>query len=149
MWWTVAGAWAVLLVVLGAWSAFHSPATVREQRDIGQAKAVIDQVVGRLSANVPAGWQFYDEGYREESCKVSIVREGVLATRSLSLSGPVGTESGTITRLASGLDDASVRPGDGPAEGFFADAGEFVAVRGNITAPGSVGVELRTGCRPR
>jgi hypothetical protein len=148
LWWTVAGAWAALLVVLGAWSAFRSPATTREQRDLGQAKTVVDQVVGRLSGTVPADWHFFDDGWKEEPCTVSVVRDGVLATRSLSLSGPVGSEPGTISRLASGLDDAAVRPGEGPPEGFYADAGEFVAVRGRITAPGSITVEIKTGCRP-
>jgi hypothetical protein len=149
LWWTIAGAWAVLLVILGAWSSVRSPATTREQRDLGQAKAAVDLVVGRLSGNVPADWRFFDEGYRETPCEVSVVRDGVLATRSLTLTGPVGTESGTISRLASTLDDAAVRPGEGPPEGFYADAGEFVAVRGSITAPGSITIELKTGCRPR
>lgn len=145
----MAGVWAVLLVVLAVWSAMRSPATVREQRDIDAARQTIDQVVGKLSGNVPADWDFFDDGYLDEPCKVSIVRDGVITTRTLSLTGPGGEESGLITHLASTLDDAVVRPGEGPAEGFFADAGEFVAVRGKITAPGEVIVEVRTGCRPR
>ncbi|WP_162908240.1 hypothetical protein [Allorhizocola rhizosphaerae] len=149
LWWTIAGAWGVLLVILGAWSSFRSPATTREQRDLGQAKATVDQVVGRLSGNVPADWRLFDEGYREEPCEVSLVRDGVLATRGLALSGPVGSESGAISRLASTLDGASLRPGEGSPEGFFADAGEFVAVRGSITAPGSITIQIKTGCRPR
>ena len=148
LWWLLIAAWSVLLLGLGVWSAGRSPATVREQRDIVAAKRVTDTVVARLTGGLPAGWHAFDEGYREEVCEVSVVRDGVAATRTVSLSGPTGTESGLISHLASGLDGAVLRPGSGAPQGFFYDAGEFVAVRGRVTAPGAAVVELKTGCRP-
>lgn len=148
LWVFVIAAWAVVLVVLGVWSAMRGPATVREQRDIDAAKSVVDRVVGEVSGQVPPGWRFFDDGYRHEVCEVSFARDGVMATRTIILSGPSGTESEAVSHLASGLPGASVRPGVGPAEGFFYDAGEFVAVRGRTVSPGEIVIELETGCRP-
>lgn len=148
LWWLVIAAWAVVLVVLGVWSAMRSPATVREQRDIDAAKAVIDRVVGDVSGRMPPDWQLSDEGYREEGCEVTVARDGLRVTRTVSLSGPAGTESRVVSHLASGLEGAAVRPGEGAPEGFYYDAGEFVAVRGRTVSPGSILIELKTGCRP-
>jgi hypothetical protein len=49
LWWIIGGAWALLLLGLGAWSAFNSPATIRDQSTIGSGKATIDRVVGQIS----------------------------------------------------------------------------------------------------
>jgi len=143
-------AWGVLLLGLGFWSALRSPPTVREQSDLGSAKRVMDEVVGRISGNVPADWQLFDEGYREESCTLTLIRDGRKTTRSLRLTGPAATEGDAVSDLATtvGGDEARVKPVDGPAESFYADAGEYVAVRGQIESPGVVAVQMTSGCRP-
>lgn len=147
-WWVAVTGWLATLLLLGVWSAASSPATVREQRDIVAAKEVIDTVVGQVSGQLPAGWNFFDDGYQDEACRVTVVRDGIAATRTLSLSGPAGTESDAVSRVASGLDGATLRPGSGPPDGFFFDAGEFVSVRARVAGPGSVVIVLKTGCRP-
>jgi hypothetical protein len=149
IWWLVIAAWAALLLGLGFWSALHAPATVRDQSDAGQARQVMDQVVGKVSGNVPADWHFLDDEYHEEACDLSVVREGIEVNRTLSLSGPSETERETLGRIASTLPDARLRPSSGQPEGFFADAGGFVAVRGKVTGPGTITIELNSGCRPK
>lgn len=141
-------AWGLLLLGLGYWSAMRDPATVRDMSAIGAAKQVIDRVVGSVSGNVPPDWQFTDRGYQEERCELSIARDGVSATRTLALSGPPETEAAALTKVASTLEGAQLRPSGRPPENFFADAGTFVAVRGRIVGPGTITVELTTGCRP-
>jgi glutamate synthase domain-containing protein 1 len=142
-------AWFLLLLGLGFWSALRSPATVREQSDLGSAKQVMDEMVGRISGNVPADWQFFDEGYRDESCELTVVRDGRKTTRSLRLTGPPATENDAVSQLATtiGGDDARVKPVNGPAESFFADVGEYVAVRGQVDGPGVIIVQMTSGCR--
>ena len=143
-------AWGVLLAGLGFWSALRSPPTVREQSDLGAAKQVIDEVVGRISGNTPPDWQFFDEGYKEEDCELTLIRDGRKATRSLRLTGPAATENDAVTDIATtvGGEELRVRPVNGPAESFYADAGEYVAVRGQIDSPGVIVVQLTSGCRP-
>jgi hypothetical protein len=150
VWWVVIVAWALLLLGLGLWSAMRGPTSVREQSDLGSAKQVMDETVGRVSGNVPPDWQFFDEGYREEPCELTVIREGRKATRGLRLTGPPATENDALRQLAAtvGGDDARVRPVNGPAESFYADAGEYVAVRGQIDGPGVVTIQLTSGCRP-
>jgi hypothetical protein len=150
VWWVVIVAWGLLLLGLGFWSALRSPPSIREQTDLGSAKRVMDEVVGRISGNVPADWQFFDEGYKEESCELTVVRDGRKATRSLRLTGPPATENDTVTSLATtvGGDEARVKQVNGPVESFYADAGDYVAVRGQIDGPGVVIVQLTSGCRP-
>ena len=150
VWWVVIVAWAVLLLVLAFWSALRGPTSIREQSDLRSAKQVMDEVVGRISGNVPSDWQFFDEGYREESCELTVVRDGRKATRTLRLTGPPATENDAVSELATtvGGDDARVKPVNGPAESFYADAGTYVAVRGQIEGPGVVSVQLTSGCRP-
>ena len=142
-------AWGLLLLALGTWSALRGPVSVREQSDLGSAKQVMDQVVGRISGNVPPDWQFFDDGYREEPCRLTVVRDGRRANRSLRLSGPPATESDALTHIASAVGQARLKPVNGPAESFYADAGTFVSVRGQVEGPGAVVVELSSGCRPQ
>ncbi|HEX6681832.1 MAG TPA: hypothetical protein VF062_03515 [Candidatus Limnocylindrales bacterium] len=148
VWWVVIVAWGLLLLGLGFWSALRDPATVREMSGIGAAKQVVDQVVGGVSGSVPPDWLFTDRGYREERCELTVARDGVSATRTLTLNGPPESESDALAKVASTVEGARLRPSGRPPESFYADAGTFVAVRGKITGPGSITVELTTGCRP-
>lgn len=144
-WWLIGGAWALLLLGLGAWSALSGQATVRDQSPIGTGKKTIDRVVGQVEGTVPAGWQLSDGGYQESGCRITPWRDGVEASRTLTLSGPAGAEEETLSKVASTFDGARVNNG----ESFYHDAGDFVAVRGRVTGAGTVGIQLSTGCRPR
>jgi hypothetical protein len=149
-WWIITGlaAWALLLLGLGTWSAFRSPPTIRDQSSINDAKRTIDETVGRVSGGLPSGWHVLDDGYDEKRCDLSVLRDGVQGARKLTLSGPSGGESAAIEQIAATLPEASLRPGSGAPQGFFVDAGTFVAVRGKITEPGMIVIDLTTGCRP-
>ncbi|MEV0460673.1 hypothetical protein [Catellatospora methionotrophica] len=147
LWPVLVGAWALLLLVLAIWSARNDPPSLRDQTTAASAKATIDQVVGQVTAGVPAGWTIQDKGYAEKACSLSAAREGVALTRTLTVSGPVGGESATVEALAATLPDAVTRPADGPKEGFYHDAGNYVAVRGKVLGEGAVSVDLSSGCR--
>jgi hypothetical protein len=149
VWWVVIAAWGVLLIGLGFWSALRSPPTIREQTDLGSAKQVIDGVVGRVSGGLPPDWQLFDEGYVDEPCDLTVIREGRKTTRSLRLTGPAATEHDAVSGIARtvGGDDLRIRPANGPAESFFADAGDYVVVRGQVDGPGVIVVQLTSGCR--
>ena len=88
LWWIVGGAWALLLVGLGAWSAFRSPATVRDQSTVASGKATIDRVVGQVSDELSGPWRLDDGGYQENTCSITPMRDGKTATRTVTLSGP-------------------------------------------------------------
>jgi hypothetical protein len=143
-------AWGVLLAGLGFWSALRSPPTIREQSDLSAAKQVMDEVVGRISGETPNDWQFFDEGYSEEDCELTLIRGGRKATRNLRLTGPAATENDAVAEIATtvGGEDLRLRPVNGPAESFYSDAGEYVAVRGQVDSPGVIVVQLTSGCRP-
>jgi hypothetical protein len=145
MWWLIGGGWALLLLALGVWSSMRGPATVRDQSPITMGKSTIDHVVGQVSAQVPAGWLLDDAGYQESSCRLTPWRDGVSASRTLTLSGPSGGEGQTLDKVASTFDDSRVKPG----ESFYLDAGDYVSVRGRVTGAGTVGILLSTGCRPQ
>ena len=145
VWWAVVAAWALLLVGLGAWSSFNSPATVREQSTVASGKDTIDRVVGRVSDELPAPWRLDDGGYRETTCSITPMRDGTSATRTITLTGPEGGEKAELQRLASQF-DSRIKTTDRSA--FYFDAGNFVAVRVRENGPGLIAVELKTGCRP-
>ena len=138
----------MLLVGLGAWSAFRSPATVRDQSTVASGKATIDRVVGQVSDELSGPWRLDDGGYQENTCSITPMRDGKTATRTVTLSGPEGAEQAELARMADQFDSrirahrlVSVRP-------CYFDAGNFVAVRARDNGPGIIVVELKTGCRP-
>lgn len=135
----------MLLVGLGFWSSVFGTPTVRDQGPIGAGKSTIDRVVGQVNAHVPAGWLVDDAGYLENACQVTPWRDGVTASRTLTLSGPAGGEDQTLAQVASTLDGAKLSD----HQSFFYDAGDFVSVRGRVSGAGTVGILLSTGCRPR
>ncbi len=147
LWTALVTAWALLLVVLAIWSARNDPPSLRDQTTLTGAKATVEQAMGTVTARIPAGWTVQDGGYAERDCRLSAARDGVNATRTLTLSGPVGAEPGTVQDIAAGLPDAQTRPADGPKEAFYWDAGNYVAVRGEVSGEGTVTVEFMTGCR--
>jgi hypothetical protein len=148
LWWVVGGAWALLLVGLGAWSAFNSPATVRDQSTVTSGKATIDRVVGQISDELSEPWRLDDGGYHENTCTITPMRDGTAATRTVTLSGPEGSEEAELVRLADQF-DSRIRSSGTSASAVYFDAGNFVAVRARGNGPGVIVVELKTGCRPQ
>ncbi|WP_203697349.1 hypothetical protein [Catellatospora coxensis] len=147
LWTALVIGWALLLVVLAVWSARNDPPSLRDQTTAASAKATIDEVVGQVTAQAPAGATIQDKGYAEKGCSLSAARDGVSLVRTLIVSGPVGGESAMIEALAAALPDAVTRPADGPKEGFYYDAGNYVAARGKVSGEGLVTVDLSSGCR--
>ncbi|GIH11334.1 hypothetical protein Rhe02_94010 [Rhizocola hellebori] len=147
LWWIVGGAWALLLVGLGTWSAFNSPATVRDQSTVVSGKATIDRVVGQISDKLSEPWRLDDGGYQESTCSITPMRDGKSATRTVTLSGPDGSEQAELVRLADQF-DSRIRSSGTQASSLYFDAGNFVAVRARDHGPGVIVVELKTGCRP-
>ena len=144
-WWLIGGAWALLLLALGVWSSMRGSATVPDQSPIATGKMKIDQVVGQVNASVPAGWLVDDGGYLETTCRRPYWHHHVAASRTLTLSGPAGTERDALSKVASALDNTHVADNNS----FFYDAGDFIAVRAEANGAGTIVMTLSTGCRPQ
>lgn len=148
----VAG-WAVLLLGATAFSALRDEPTVREQRSLAQARPIVDRAVGELVAAagpdpvVELGQQRLDT-----DCRLTVLRRGESLTASVALHTPEADGPGLLDRIAQRL-PAGYRPSvwhsaDGADHTLHADAGEFVAVSGDVVSPGLVRLTVRTGCRP-
>lgn len=75
------------------------------------------------------------------------MRDGTSAVRTINVTGLNGTEAQTLRTINERFKGSSLQPGDGIPTGFYYDAGDFVLVRGEITDPGTMLVEFKTGCR--
>ncbi|MFY1696246.1 hypothetical protein [Solwaraspora sp. WMMA2101] len=150
----VSGAWAVLLLGLAVVSVRQDAPTVREQRSIADARPVVDRVAVDLTAAVgDAGVMVVGAEVVRSGCRITPVRPGAELTRVLT--AHTGAESGPalLDRVAQRLPAhyvARTRHGDttGGSSRLTADAGEFVAVRGLLTAPGVLEFRISSGCRP-
>lgn len=150
--WVVAGllvAWAVGLVVAAAWSAQHDPATVREQSTLAQGSQTLDDAVDTVvAASGPGTRAEVGERQLTEGCRVTLARRGTAIDRTVVLTVPEGQEPALLDRLAERLPpEWNARHFRGSTR-LRADAGDFVAVVGEVDEPGRVAVTLRTGCRP-
>jgi hypothetical protein len=152
-WWlgAAAGGWALLLVGL---AAYDNEASVRDQRPIGTALPVVDRVAGELFA--AAGPQRVAEVLpmgRPRGCRVTPVRDGVTVEREVRVHVRPGDGPGLLDAVRAALPAAyraSVwhRP-DGTEHVLSADAGDFVAVAGEVLAEGAlVRLTASSGCRP-
>jgi hypothetical protein len=147
-WWIVLVAgWAVVLVGLGAWSAFHDPATVRGQSELETGRAALDQAVETIvsAAGVTAEVRPAEV---TTGCRVSVTRRGTEVRQTVVFTVPAGREETLLNRLVDNL-PAAWRPSYNPeANRLLADAGDFVAVRGEAAGAGQVEITADTGCRP-
>lgn len=151
--WLVGGAvaaWAVLLVTGGAISAFRDPPTWKDQTTVAQAHRTLDSATGEViraagTAVVPAL-----DGYEITApCRITPARDGTSLRRTVRLFTPPGTEGDLLARIVAGLPPGYGAEGpDATARGMYADAGNYVAVRGDPGDPGEVRVRFSTGCRP-
>jgi hypothetical protein len=148
-------AWGLVVAGLGVWAVRHSQATIREQTTISQALTTADRAIADLlhaarasGTDVVAAVNGYS---LVGDCRVTSVRRGGRWQREALLFVAPGAEPGLLDRIAAGLPGryrARVRHGSSALRTLSADAGNFVAVRGGIEAPGQVRVSADTGCRP-
>jgi hypothetical protein len=92
-------------------------------------------------------------GYDQvDSCSITPVRGGARYDREVWLATPPGTEPDLLRRIAHALPagyHASVAvPATADSTRLSADAGDYVAVTGEVDRPGLVLVTAATGCRP-
>lgn len=148
-WVTLAmAAWAVALLGLAVWSYRNDPPTVPGQTTVGQARATMDQVTGELRAASPSP-QIGD--YAEQKCDITNARDGVALRRELTFTTRPGGEAVLLRAIAAGLPSAyhAQTSGSDDTVSLYADAGNFVTVRGRRAEAGEVLVTLASGCRSR
>ncbi|MEV6297934.1 hypothetical protein AB0M02_00850 [Actinoplanes sp. NPDC051861] len=155
-WWVaaVAGGWALVLLGGVFWSVRKDPATVPEQRDLGQAVPELRRATGALvAASRSERWVVRLGELRVEECALNPVWTGRRAGRDLTLYVPAGEAREALEGIAKGLPE-SYDPGVGVARGgtrlsLFADAGELIAVESEALSTDQVlTVRVDTGCRP-
>jgi hypothetical protein len=148
-WVTLAvAAWSVTLLALAVWSYRNDPPTVPGQTTAAQARATMDRVTGELRAVSPSP---RIGEYAEQKCDITNAREGVALRRELTFATQPGGESGLLRSIAAGLPRAyhAQTSGSDDTVGLYADAGDFVTVRGRRADSGEVLVTLASGCRAR
>lgn len=151
----VAVAWGVVVAGLAAWGVWHEPATVPEQRTVGEALPAFRAAVGNLfAAATGPGRAVVLGGLQVQSgCRVTPVRHGIALTRDVTVYVRAGEQRADIEAIAAAL------PGDyktqvtssrgGTQFALHADAGNFIAVDLDADAGDSaLTVEVSSGCRP-
>jgi hypothetical protein len=152
--WIIAGTAAWALVVGGfAYSSYRTdPPTARDQTTIADALPTMDMALGRVFAALdPSLSVGVLGGYTrtERSCRVTSVREGTRLERVLLVYTKKDEEPALLDRVKAALPagyKASVAH-SATTHLLTADAGDFVAVRGGVTAPGQVRFTADSGCR--
>ncbi|WP_433371234.1 hypothetical protein ACQPZX_47070 [Actinoplanes sp. CA-142083] len=156
-WWmlgTVAG-WIVVLAVLATWSVWHSPATVPEQRDIGDAVTELQRAAGVVYSAAGKGGEVVVLGDLDliGDCRITPVRHGYVAARDLTLYVRPGEAEAALEGIADAL-PAAYQAGvaltrGGTRVAFHADAGNFIGIDAASDAETKVlTLRLTSGCRP-
>jgi hypothetical protein len=149
--WLVAGlvaAWASGLLALGIWSSHHDPATVRPQSGLSEGLQRLDRAVDTLRSAAGPGVEVEVAPYRTTTgCRVTLARRGTEVDATVLLAVPAGEEAVVLDRLVDRLPDGWGARYNPDTNRFFADAGDFVAVRGEVAQPGEVRLTATTGCR--
>jgi len=156
-WWLlgVVAGWIVVVAVLAVWSVAHERATVPEQRDIGLAVTDLQRAAGVVyaAANGAGRAVVLGELKVERDCRVTPVRSGLVATRTVSVYVSDGGAVAAVQEIAARLPD-SYQADAGESRGgtrisLEADAGNFIAIdlNGESSAT-ALSLELSTGCRP-
>jgi hypothetical protein len=148
-------AWGVVVAGLAAWAIGHDPATVPEQRTIGQSLPAFRAAVGNVfaAAGGPGRAVVLDELQVRSGCRVTPVRHGVAVTRDVTVYVRAGDQRGDIEAIAAALPAgyrAQVTSSQGGTRfGLHADGGSFIAV--DLEADlgdAALTVEVSSGCRP-
>jgi len=148
-------AWGVVVAGLAAWGVWHEPATVPEQRTVGQALPAFRAAVGNLFAAASGpGRAVVLGGLRVESgCRVTPVRHGVALTRNVTVYVRAGEQRADIEAVAAALPAAyraQVTSSRGGTQfALHADAGNFIAVDLDAdVGDAALTIEVSSGCRP-
>lgn len=156
-WWLTAitVAWALVLTGFAVWSVRNDPPTVPEQRDIAQALPVLRQATGSVLAAADAANRTVTLGELQfdRDCALTPVREGVEASREVTVRVRAGELPGALEEIAralpAGYAATARHNAAGTRYGLRADAGAFVGVETTADADAKVFTLLvSTGCRP-
>ncbi len=148
-------AWGVVVAGVAVWSVGHSPATVPEQRTIGQAMPELQQAAGAAFAAAagPGRAVVLGELQVASGCRVTPVRRGDSVTRDVTVYVRAGEQGGDIAAIAAALParyQVELTPSRGGTQfTLHADAGNFIGIDMTATV-GDAALTLRvsTGCRP-
>jgi hypothetical protein len=138
-------------VLFGAaiWSSQHDPATVREQSPLVEGRQALDRALDLVVATAGPDVAAELEPYQlTPGCRVTLARRGTELDRTVVLTVPAGQEPALLERLVESLPAEWGARYHLASNRFFADAGDFVAVRGGVAEPGQVELTAATGCRP-
>ncbi|MFI6075097.1 hypothetical protein ACIA5C_26405 [Actinoplanes sp. NPDC051343] len=151
----VAVVWGVVVAGLAAWGVWHEPATVPEQRTVGQALPAFRAAVGSLfaAAGGPGRALVLGDLQVRSGCRVTPVRHGVALTREVTVYVRAGEQRADIEAIAAALPagyQAQVTAGRGGTQfALHADAGSFIAVDLDADVGDSaLTIEVSSGCRP-
>jgi hypothetical protein len=156
-WWLIGtvAAWALILGIVAIWSAAHDPPTVPEQRTVAEALPVLQRATGAVLAAAAGPGRAVVLGRTKlaDGCRITPVRDGVEATRDVTMYVQAGQARPALDAVAKGLPAGYrarvARIGSGARVGLQADAGSYVAVYADTLANAQVvTVEVATGCRP-
>lgn len=140
--------WAVALVGAGVWSAQNGAPTVREQSGLEQGGQALDRAVDAVLDAAGSGVTSEAGIKRTSGCRLTLARQGTAVEREVVLAVPEGGETPLLDRLAERLPAQWDTQYNRSRQRLSADAGDFVTVVGEVTAPGRVLVTAATGCRP-
>jgi hypothetical protein len=139
--------WGVLLTGLAIWSYRGDEPTVREQRTLAEAQPVVARTVGDLVAAAgPAAVPVVSGASVTSGCRITPLRRGSTLTVALRFYTSTSDGPQVLRRIADGLPAGYQATASERA--LRVDAGSFVAVRGRLSEPGVVQVNVTTGCRP-
>jgi hypothetical protein len=147
--------WMVVVVVVGTWSVWHSPATVPEQRDIAQAVPELQRAAGVAYAAADGEGRVVVLGALEliGDCRITPLRHGFVAARDLTVYVREGDARAMLDAIAGALPEAygaEVSESRGGTRlGMHADAGNFIGIDTAVDATAkAITVRLTSGCRP-
>jgi len=147
--------WMVVVVVVGSWSVWHSPATVPEQRDIAQAVPELQQAAGVAYAAADGEGRVVVLGALEliGDCRITPLRHGFVAARDLTVYVREGDARAMLDAIAGALPEAygaEVSESRGGTRlGMHADAGNFIGIDTAVDATAkAITLRLTSGCRP-
>ncbi|MEV4627731.1 hypothetical protein AB0J90_15735 [Micromonospora sp. NPDC049523] len=153
--WLLVGvaAWAVLLLLVAYVSIRGDAPTVREQRDVAAAMPVLRRAMGQLLAGAGSDPVVEISGpAMERGCRITPLRDGGELIGTITLRTAEAEAPALLDRVAEHLPtEYRARVRHNPTVGTHtlrADAGEFVAIYGDVTDPGVVELSTESGCRP-
>jgi hypothetical protein len=156
-WWLIGliTVWILVLAATAFWSVGNEPATVPEQRDIGQAVPELQRAAGAVfaAAGGPGRAVVLGELEITRDCRVTPVRDGLVAAREVTVYVRAGEARAALEAIAAGLPEryrADVAVGRGGTRfSLHADAGNFIGIDSDSEAGAPAAtVRLSTGCRP-